>query len=80
MHRATYRAVKENNSIDVFLTINEQLTRQIIITEISMSDHNLIQMEANIKKNMLGGLVPTLAIRITEILYRTFVSVLIVSP
>ena len=27
----------------------DQLTRQIIITETSMSDHNIIQIETNIK-------------------------------
>ena len=35
--------------IDVFLTNNDQLTRQIIITETSMNDHNIIQIETNIK-------------------------------
>ena len=35
--------------LDVFLTNNDHLTRQIIITETSMSDHNIIQIETNIK-------------------------------
>ena len=35
--------------LDVFLTNNGQLTRQIIITETSMSDHNIIQIKTNIK-------------------------------
>ena len=46
----TYRGHKEkNNILVVFLTNNDQLTRQIIITETSMSDHNIIQIETNIK-------------------------------
>ena len=40
---------RKNNILDVFLTNNDQLTRQIIITETSMSDHNIIQIERNIK-------------------------------
>ena len=40
---------RKNNILDVFLTNNDQLTRQIIITETSMSDHNIIQIETNIK-------------------------------
>ena len=40
---------RKNNLLDVFLTNNDQLTRQIIITETSMSDHNIIQIETNIK-------------------------------
>ena len=40
---------RKNNILDVFLTNNDQLTRQIIITETSMSDHNIIQSETNIK-------------------------------
>ena len=40
---------RKNNILDVFLTNNEQLTRQIIITETSMSDYNIIQIETNIK-------------------------------
>ena len=40
---------KKNNILDVFLTNNDQLTRQIIMTETSMSDHNIIQIETNIK-------------------------------
>ena len=40
---------RKNNIIDVFLTNNDQLTRQIIISETSMSDHNIIQIETNIK-------------------------------
>ena len=39
----------KNNILDVFLTNNDQFTRQIIITETSMSDHNIIQIETNIK-------------------------------
>ena len=40
---------KKNNVLDVFLTNNDQLTRQIVITETSMSDQNIIQIETNIK-------------------------------
>ena len=40
---------RKNNLLDVFLTNNDQLTRQIIITETSISDHNIIQIEINIK-------------------------------
>ena len=40
---------RKNNILDVFLTNNDQLTRQIIITETSMSDHNIIPIETNIK-------------------------------
>ena len=40
---------RKNDILDVFLTINDQLTRQIIITETSMSDHNIIQVETNRK-------------------------------
>ena len=40
---------RKNNILVVFLTNNVQLTRQIIITETSMSDHNIIQIETNIK-------------------------------
>ena len=40
---------RKNNILDVFLTKNDQLTRQIIITETSMSEHNIIQIETNIK-------------------------------
>ena len=40
---------RKNNILDVVLTNNDQLTRQIIITETSMSDHNIIEMETNIK-------------------------------
>ena len=40
---------RKNNILDVFLTNNDQLTRQIIITETSTSDHNIIQIETNIK-------------------------------
>ena len=39
----------KNNILDVFLTNNDQLTQQIIITKTSMSDHNIIQIETNIK-------------------------------
>ena len=41
--------MRKNNILDVFLTNNDQLTRQISITETSMSDHNIIQIETNIK-------------------------------
>ena len=40
---------RKNNILDVFLTNNDQLTWQIIIVETSMSDHNIIQIETNIK-------------------------------
>ena len=40
---------RKNNILDVFLTNNDQLTRQIIITKTSMSDQNIIQIETNIK-------------------------------
>ena len=40
---------RKNNILNVFLTNNDQLTRQITITETSMSDHNIIQIETNIK-------------------------------
>ena len=40
---------RKHNILDVFLTNNDQLTGQIIITETLMSDHNIIQIEANIK-------------------------------
>ena len=40
---------RKNNILDVFHTNNDQLTRQIIITETSMSDNNIIQIETNIK-------------------------------
>ena len=40
---------RKKNTLDVFLTNNDQLTRQIIITETSISDHNIIQIETNIK-------------------------------
>ena len=40
---------RKYNILDVFLTNNDQLTRQIIITETSMSDHHIIQIETNIK-------------------------------
>ena len=40
---------RKNNILDVFLTNNNQLTSQIIITKTSMSDHNIIQIGTNIK-------------------------------
>ena len=40
---------RKNNILHVFFTNNDQLTRQIIITETSMSDHNIIQIETNKK-------------------------------
>ena len=39
----------KNNILDVFLTKNDQLTRQIIIPETSMSDHNMVHVGTNIK-------------------------------
>ena len=42
-------ATRKYNILDVFLTNNDHLTWQIIITEISMSDHNIIQIKTNIK-------------------------------
>ena len=39
---------RKNNILNVFLTNNDQLTQQII-TKTSMSDHNIIQIETNIK-------------------------------
>ena len=49
MLTAIYRGANEkNNILDVFLTNNGQLTR-LIITETSVSDHNIIQIETNIK-------------------------------
>ena len=47
---AIYREpTRKNNILDVFLTNNNQLTLQIVITKTSMSDHNIIQIETNIK-------------------------------
>ena len=40
---------RKNNILDVVLTNNDQLTRQIIITETSMTDQNINQIETNIK-------------------------------
>ena len=40
---------RKNNILDVFVTNNYQLTRQIVITETSISDHNIIQIETTIK-------------------------------
>ena len=40
---------RKYNILDVCLTYNDQLIRQIIITETSMSDHNIIQIETIIK-------------------------------
>ena len=39
---------RKNNILDVFLTNNDQRSQEIIITE-NMSDHNIIQIETNIK-------------------------------
>ena len=39
---------RKNNMLDVFLTNNDQLTQQIIFTETSISDHNIIQIETNL--------------------------------
>ena len=49
LHQYIEEPTRKNNILDVFLTNNDQLTRQIIITETSMSDHNIIQIETNIK-------------------------------
>ena len=49
LHQYREEPMRKNNILDVFLTNNDQLTRQIIITETSMSDHNIIQIETNIK-------------------------------
>ena len=40
---------RKNNMLYGFLTNNDQLTLQIIITKTSMSDHNIIQIQTNIK-------------------------------
>ena len=40
---------RKSNILDVFHTNNDQLTRQIIIIETSMGDHNIIHIETNIK-------------------------------
>ena len=40
---------RKNNILDVFLTNNNKLTLQIVITKTSMSDHNIIQIETYIK-------------------------------
>ena len=40
---------RKNNILDVFLPNNDTLAWQIIITETSMTDHNIIQIETNIK-------------------------------
>ena len=40
---------RKNNILVDFLSNNDQLTHQITITEPSMSDHNIIQIETNIK-------------------------------
>ena len=40
---------RKNNIFNVVLTNNDQLTRQISITETAMSDHNIIQIEINVK-------------------------------
>ena len=39
----------KNKILYVFLTNTDKLTRQIITTETSMSYHNIIQIETNIK-------------------------------
>ena len=49
LHQYIEEPTRRNNIIDVFLTNNDQLTRQIIITETSMNDHNIIPIETNIK-------------------------------
>ena len=50
MLTAIYRGANEKNNIRyVFPTNNDQLTRQIIITDTSMSDHNIIQISKNRK-------------------------------
>ena len=40
---------RKNNILDVFLTNNDQLAQQMMITETSMSDRNIIQIETNLK-------------------------------
>ena len=40
---------RKYNILDFFLTKNDQLTRQIIINETSMCDHNIIQIQTNMK-------------------------------
>ena len=50
MLTAIYRGANEkNNILAVFFTHKDQLTRQIIITKTSKSDHNIIQIETNTK-------------------------------
>ena len=50
MLMAIYNGANEKNSIlDVFLTYNDERTGQIIITETSMSDQNISQIETKIK-------------------------------
>ena len=45
-----WRGQREKITLDVFITNNNHLTRQIIITETSMSDHSIIiQIETNVK-------------------------------
>ena len=41
--------MRKNNILDVFLIKNDELTGKIIVTETSMSDHNIIQIETNVK-------------------------------
>ena len=41
--------MRKNNILDVFLTNDDKLTQEIIISETSMSDHNIIQTETNLK-------------------------------
>ena len=43
------KPTKKITYLDVVLTNNDQLTQQIIITKTSISDHNIIQIETNIK-------------------------------
>ena len=40
---------RKNDILNVYLTNNELTPRQIIVSETSMSDHNIIQIETNIK-------------------------------
>ena len=44
LHQYIEEPTRKNNILGVFLTNNDQLPRQIIITETSMSDHNIIQI------------------------------------
>ena len=49
LQQYTEEPTTKNNILYVFHTNNDLLTRQIIITETSMTDRNIIQIETNIK-------------------------------